>query len=137
MVVYGVGSPIPWMITAELFNTRFRATAVTVAVFTGWTFAFIISTIYLPFQQLVGVSFSYLPFILVSILSVIFMYLLLPETREKNVEEIISEIRFRGESLSTGHPFRQLPEFSISEGRRLLPHPEEEQHVNEYQAILP
>ncbi|VDM41964.1 unnamed protein product [Toxocara canis] len=51
MCVYGVGSPIPWMITGELFNTKHRAAAVTVAVFTAWTFAFIISTAYLPFQE--------------------------------------------------------------------------------------
>uniref|UniRef100_A0A0M3IN89 MFS domain-containing protein n=1 Tax=Ascaris lumbricoides TaxID=6252 RepID=A0A0M3IN89_ASCLU len=88
MCVYGVGSPIPWMITGELFTTQasFRAAAVTVAVFVAWTFAFIISSAYLPFQeilrivylQLVGVSFSYLPFIIFITISTFFVFLLLP-----------------------------------------------------------
>uniref|UniRef100_A0AC34QU67 Major facilitator superfamily (MFS) profile domain-containing protein n=1 Tax=Panagrolaimus sp. JU765 TaxID=591449 RepID=A0AC34QU67_9BILA len=138
MSIYGVGSPIPWMITGELFNTKFRATAVTVAVFTAWTFAFIVSSLYLPFQQLVGVSFSYLPFIVVSIFSIAFIYFLLPETREKNVDDIVSEIRFRSQSLTIGQPFRHVPEFSVSESRRLLPESEPaDGHVNEYHTILP
>ncbi|EPB65771.1 hypothetical protein ANCCEY_15160, partial [Ancylostoma ceylanicum] len=56
----------------------FRSTAVTVSVFVAWTFAFIISTAYLPFQQLVGVSLSYMPFIVVISISVVVMYYLLP-----------------------------------------------------------
>ncbi|RCN29736.1 MFS transporter, SP family [Ancylostoma caninum] len=78
MCVYGVGSPIPWMITGELFSQQFRSTAVTVSVFVAWTFAFIISTAYLPFQQLVGVSLSYMPFIVVISISIVLMYYLLP-----------------------------------------------------------
>ena len=140
MALYGTGSPIPWMITGELFNTKFRATAVTVAVFTAWTFAFIISSVYLPFQQLVGDALSYVPFIAVSIVAIILMYFLLPETKEKSIEDIVTEIRFRGQSLSIGQPFRQVPGFSISEGRRLLPHTVDEEsddHTAEYQSILP
>jgi SP family facilitated glucose transporter-like MFS transporter 1 len=146
MALYGVGSPIPWMITAELFNTKFRSAAVTVAVFTAWTFAFIISTAYLPFQQLVGVAFSYLPFIIISCISIIFMYLLLPETRDKNIDDIVTEIRFRGQSISIMQPFRTVPsDLAINEGRRLLPpenfeDDEEEnpqQNHENYQAILP
>jgi SP family facilitated glucose transporter-like MFS transporter 1 len=146
MAFYGVGSPIPWMITAELFNTKFRSAAVTVAVFTAWTFAFIISTAYLPFQQLVGVAFSYLPFIIISCVSIVFMYLLLPETRDKNIDDIVTEIRFRGQSISIMQPFRTIPsDLAINEGRRLLPpenyeDDEEEnpqQNHENYQAILP
>ncbi|KHN88234.1 Solute carrier family 2, facilitated glucose transporter member 3 [Toxocara canis] len=95
MCVYGVGSPIPWMITGELFNTKHRAAAVTVAVFTAWTFAFIISTAYLPFQELVGVSWSYLPFIVFITISTFFVFLLLPETKRKPVDEILEEIKYR------------------------------------------
>uniref|UniRef100_A0A914PYM0 Major facilitator superfamily (MFS) profile domain-containing protein n=1 Tax=Panagrolaimus davidi TaxID=227884 RepID=A0A914PYM0_9BILA len=134
MALYGVGSPIPWMITAELFNTKFRSAAVTVAVFTAWTFAFIISTAYLPFQQLVGVAFSYLPFIIISCISIVFIIY------------FCSEIRFRGQSISIMQPFRTVPsDLALNEGRRLLPpenfeDDEEEnpqQNHENYQAILP
>ncbi|PAV84987.1 hypothetical protein WR25_10256 [Diploscapter pachys] len=100
MCIYGVGSPIPWIIACELFNQQFRSTAVTVSVLVAWTFAFIISTSYLPFQQLVGVSFSYLPFIVILAISIVLMYILLPETRNRPIEEIVDEVRTRTASLS-------------------------------------
>uniref|UniRef100_A0A7E4ZSR0 MFS domain-containing protein n=1 Tax=Panagrellus redivivus TaxID=6233 RepID=A0A7E4ZSR0_PANRE len=138
MALYGTGSPIPWMITAELFATKFRSSAVTVAVFVAWTFAFIVSTAYLPFQQLVGVAFSYVPFIVVSILSVTCMYFLLPETRDKPIDEIVSEIRYRGQSISVGQPFRIVPAdlSSSMESRRLLAETYEEEN-NGYENLEP
>ncbi|KAI6183749.1 Solute carrier family 2, facilitated glucose transporter member 3 [Aphelenchoides bicaudatus] len=78
MTAYGVGSSVPWIITSEIFDTRLRPVAVSVAVCTAWLLCFIVSTLYLPFQHLVGVSFSYLPFILMSTLFAILMYRLLP-----------------------------------------------------------
>lgn len=36
---------------AQFIQLQFRAAAVTVAVFVAWTFAFIISSAYLPFQE--------------------------------------------------------------------------------------
>ncbi|CAD6185249.1 unnamed protein product [Caenorhabditis auriculariae] len=120
MCVYGVGSPIPWIIASELFTQQFRATAVTVSVFVAWTFAFLISTSYLPFQQLVGVSFSYLPFIVVISISIVFMYILLPETRDRPIPEIVSEVHHRTASLSAGRPWEASRPASRQEMQRLL-----------------
>ncbi|RCN38673.1 MFS transporter, SP family, partial [Ancylostoma caninum] len=120
MCVYGVGSPIPWMITGELFSQQFRSTAVTVSVFVAWTFAFIISTAYLPFQQLVGVSLSYMPFIVVISISIVLMYYLLPETRGHSIEDIVLEVRHRTRSLSTGRPWEANRSSSRLELQRLL-----------------
>uniref|UniRef100_A0A915EU00 Major facilitator superfamily (MFS) profile domain-containing protein n=1 Tax=Ditylenchus dipsaci TaxID=166011 RepID=A0A915EU00_9BILA len=86
MCVYGVGSPIPWMITSEIFPTKFRSAAVTIAVFVAWSLSFVVSTAYLPFQQVVGISFSYFPFIVISGLSTVAIYFVLPETRNKQLQ---------------------------------------------------
>ncbi|CAI4225537.1 unnamed protein product [Auanema sp. JU1783] len=120
MCVYGVGSPIPWMITSELFNQQFRATAVTVSVFVAWTFAFIISLAYLPFQQLVGVSFSYLPFIIIISISIVLMFILLPETRDRPIENIVQEFRHRQASLSSGRPWEANRPDSRAEMQQLI-----------------
>ncbi|CAI5456740.1 unnamed protein product [Caenorhabditis angaria] len=120
MCVYGVGSPIPWIIASELFSQQFRATAVTVSVFVAWTFAFVISTIYLPFQQLVGVSFSYLPFIVVIAISLVFIYILLPETRDRPICDIVTEVHHRTASLSAGRPWDASRPPSRQEVQRLL-----------------
>ena len=71
------------------------------------------------------------------------MYFLLPETRDKNIDDIVTEIRFRSQSLSIGNPFRTIPsDLAVNEGRRLLTPEvvEEEEASNDpesYQAILP
>ncbi|ETN84972.1 MFS transporter, SP family [Necator americanus] len=120
MCVYGVGSPIPWIITSELFSQQFRSTAVTISVFVAWMLAFFISTIYLPFQQMVGVSLSYMPFIVVLSISIIILYYLLPETRDHSIEDIMYEVRHRARSLSTGRPWEANRPSSRLELQRLL-----------------
>ncbi|KAK0390287.1 hypothetical protein QR680_019279 [Steinernema hermaphroditum] len=102
MCVYGVGSPIPWMITSELFTTKYRSAAVTITVSVAWFLAFVLSTAYLPFQQLVGVSFSYLPFIVVVSISICVMYNILPETKDRSASDINREIRSRMQSVMSG-----------------------------------
>ncbi|CAD5233263.1 unnamed protein product [Bursaphelenchus xylophilus] len=120
MCVYGVGSPIPWMITSELFETKFRSAAVTLAVFVAWFLAFVISTVYLPFQQLVGISLSYVPFIVFSGIFTVALYFLLPETQHKPKVEVIEEFRYRAQSVTTGHPFRSVPPSLTDETQSLV-----------------
>ncbi|GMR31227.1 hypothetical protein PMAYCL1PPCAC_01422, partial [Pristionchus mayeri] len=95
MCVYGVGSPIPWMITGELFNQRFRSSAVTVSVFIVWFLTFLTSIAYLPLSQLVGVSFSYLPFLVGLFFSTIVILFVLPARPHSATSEYLSEIRER------------------------------------------
>ncbi|CAI2355519.1 unnamed protein product [Caenorhabditis sp. 36 PRJEB53466] len=120
MCVYGVGSPIPWIIASEMFTQQFRATAVTASVFVAWSFAFVISTLYLPFQQLVGITFSYVPFILGLAISGIFIYVLLPETRDRPIVEIVTEAHHRTTSLSAGRPWDASRPPSRQEVQRLV-----------------
>ncbi|TKR71973.1 hypothetical protein L596_019501 [Steinernema carpocapsae] len=99
MCAYGVGSPIPWMITSELFTTQYRSAAVTITVSLAWFLAFTLSTAYLPWQQLVGVSFSYVPFIVVVTMSIIALYFILPETKNRSPSEISHDMRHRMQSF--------------------------------------
>ncbi|CAJ0943589.1 unnamed protein product, partial [Mesorhabditis belari] len=120
MCVYGVGSPIPWMITGELFNQHFRSTAVTVSVFVAYLMATIISSAYLPFQQMVGVTFSYMPFIVVSSISIVVLYFILPETKNRDVNDIVNEARARNHSLSVGMPWNAVSQEGRTEMKKLL-----------------
>ncbi|KAI6192290.1 MFS transporter, SP family [Aphelenchoides bicaudatus] len=119
MLVYGVGSPIPWMITSELFETKYRSAAVTFSVFIAWTLSFLISTLYLPFQQS-GISFSFLPFIVLTVVFTITIYCILPETQHKPASEVVEEIRFRATSISSGHPFRVIPQSTTNDETQSL-----------------
>ncbi|KAL3088252.1 hypothetical protein niasHS_007653 [Heterodera schachtii] len=108
MCGYGIGSPIPWMIASEIFPTKYRASAVTVAITIAWTLAFVISLAYLPFRGAVGVPMSYWPFILFSAFSVGFVYFLLPETKNRHTDEIAEDIQTRSNNLRR-HSLNILP----------------------------
>lgn len=100
MCIYGFGSPVPWLIASELFTQEYRSMAVMFGTFTAWLGAFIVSFGYLPFQRAVSVEFSFLPFIVVMSISIIVMYLLLPETKNKSIEEIVNEFRENKRTIS-------------------------------------
>uniref|UniRef100_A0A914H4I1 Major facilitator superfamily (MFS) profile domain-containing protein n=1 Tax=Globodera rostochiensis TaxID=31243 RepID=A0A914H4I1_GLORO len=108
MCGYGIGSPIPWMIASEIFPTKYRSSAVTVAITIAWTLAFVISLAYLPFRGAVGVPMSYWPFILFSAFSVGFVYFLLPETKNRHTDEIAEDIQIRSNNLRR-HSLNILP----------------------------
>lgn len=131
MCGYGIGSPIPWMIASEIFPTKYRSSAVTIAISVAWSLVFIISLAYLPFKQWVGVSASYLPFIIVSAISTCFVYFLLPETRNKHTNEIAQDIQFRSDTIrryslnilpSVGSSMGISPSNEASEDIRLREH---------------
>ncbi|KAI1700864.1 sugar transporter domain-containing protein [Ditylenchus destructor] len=84
----------------------FRPTAMTVTVFSSFINSFLISLLYLPFKQAVGVSISYLPFIIVSAISTVIVYFLLPETRNRSSEEITEGMASRKFSLIQVSPKR-------------------------------
>jgi len=90
------------------------------AVFVAWTLSFLISTFYLPFQRSVGISVSFFPFIIITAITVVLIYFLLPETQHKPTVEVIEEIRYRAESISSGHPFRSVPINFSEEGQSLV-----------------
>ncbi|KAI6197266.1 MFS transporter, SP family [Aphelenchoides besseyi] len=98
MIVYGVGSPVPWITTSELFNTKFRPAAVTVAVFVAWSLSFVVATLYLPFQEWVGVSLSYTPFIFMSAIFTIFFSFTLRESTDGFAAEKAAARRMRSDS---------------------------------------
>ena len=43
MCIYGFGSPIPWLIASELFEQKYRSTAVSIGTFCSFGCAFLVS----------------------------------------------------------------------------------------------
>jgi SP family facilitated glucose transporter-like MFS transporter 3 len=86
----GLG-PIPWLIVAELFDSKYVATAMSLACIVNWTCNFIVGLSF-PFCRKYLGAYSFSPFCLVLILSLLFIYFYLPETHGKTVEEVHREI---------------------------------------------
>jgi len=81
-----------WVIIAEIFPLQFRASAMSLATATNWLSNGLISLSFLSFLQAFGPGTVFLSFTLACLLSAIFCYLYVPETRGKTLEQI--EARF-------------------------------------------
>ncbi|XP_076438874.1 solute carrier family 2, facilitated glucose transporter member 1-like isoform X2 [Babylonia areolata] len=82
----GPGS-IPWLIVAELFSQGPRSAAISVSVLVNWVANFLVGYTF-PFIQKGLGNFTFLPFTGLLLLFLILLFLYLPETKGRTIEEI-------------------------------------------------
>jgi len=88
IIFFAIGpGAIPWLITAELFNSDARGKASSIAVFMNFFSNFLV-TITFPFIEAEIKNYSFIIFGALLILFGLFMIFKVPETRNKTVEEI-------------------------------------------------
>lgn len=93
MFATGPGS-IPWFLVGELFGQGARPLATSIAVAVNWSANFIVGIAFLP---LTGVMYHYTFLIFTALLIFfwLFTYYMVPETKNKSVEEISALFRQR------------------------------------------
>ena len=82
----GLG-PIPWLIVAEMFDSKYVATAMSMACIVNWGCNFLVGFLF-PFSQQALGPWTFIPFAVVLVLSYFFTLFYLPETQGRTVEEI-------------------------------------------------
>lgn len=82
----GLG-PIPWLIVAEMFDSKYVATAMSMACIVNWACNFLVGLCF-PFIQAALGPWSFGPFAGVLVATYLFTYLYLPETLGRTVEEV-------------------------------------------------
>lgn len=88
VILFAVGpGSIPWFLVNELFNQSARHTACSIAVTTNWTATFFIGLGFLPVQGLIK-FYVFLIFAVCQILSFLFIWFYVPETKQKPISEI-------------------------------------------------
>ncbi len=80
--------PIPWSMMSELLPNRVRSLAGSIATFVNWTFAAIITVAFNGYQQTLTPEFAWLSFAIVMFASIVFVFLFVPETKGRTLEEI-------------------------------------------------
>jgi len=89
MASYSLGyGPLPWVLISELIPLRARATVGGVAVFLTWLLTFIVTKVFAPISALIGVAGCFWIFAGFSAISLVYVALLLPETKGRSLEEI-------------------------------------------------
>jgi sugar porter (SP) family MFS transporter len=80
--------PVPWIIMTEIFPLNVRGRAVSMATMSSWGSNLIISFSFLPLLEALGAAYTYWIYALVSLLGIVFVWRLVPETKGLSLEEI-------------------------------------------------
>jgi len=79
--------PICWVLISEIFPNKIRGQAVAIAVAAQWAANYLISSTYPPMMEFSG-GMTYGFYGLMSVLSALFVWKMVPETKGKKLEEI-------------------------------------------------
>ncbi|MGE4586759.1 MAG: sugar porter family MFS transporter [Mangrovibacterium sp.] len=84
--------PITWVLISEIFPNRIRGKAVAIAVAAQWAANYLVSSTYPAMMEFSG-GMTYCLYGIMSILSFIFVWKMVPETKGKTLEEMENLIR--------------------------------------------
>ncbi|MDA3816400.1 MAG: D-xylose transporter XylE [Prolixibacteraceae bacterium] len=79
--------PITWVLISEIFPNKIRGKAVAIAVAAQWTANYLISSSYPAMMELSG-AFTYGFYGVMSVLSLIFVWKMVPETKGRTLEDM-------------------------------------------------
>ncbi len=86
-------APATWVVIAEIFPNRIRGAAVSVAVVALWSACFVLTYTFPMLDAALGPAGVFWTYAGICAAGLIFLYLRLPETRGKTLEEIETDIR--------------------------------------------
>jgi SP family arabinose:H+ symporter-like MFS transporter len=83
----GLG-PGVWVYAAEIFPTRVRGQAMSIAVASLWTACLAVTFTFLTLVHVAGISGAFLVYAIISFITFLFIWRWVPETRGRSLEEI-------------------------------------------------
>jgi len=86
--------PVTWVVIAELFPNRIRGSAMSVAITALWVACFVLTYTFPSLNAALGTAYVFWIYAVICLLGLLFLYLRLPETRGKTLEEIETSLRF-------------------------------------------
>lgn len=80
--------PIPWIVNSEIFPTKFRGRAMSVAIFLLWLADFAVTQTFPRLRETAGPALTFWLYAAASLFSTVFVVLMVPETKGRTLEEI-------------------------------------------------
>lgn len=89
IAAFGIGAgPMPWMMLGEIVPSRFKGPGSSLASFTNWFLAFVVTVTFVDLQEAIGSAATFWMFGAFCVVGVLFAIFLLPETRGKSAAEM-------------------------------------------------
>ena len=79
--------PICWVLISEIFPNTIRGKAVAIAVAAQWIANFVVSSTF-PSLEAFSITFTYVLYGVMSVLSALFVWKMVPETKGKTLEDM-------------------------------------------------
>jgi sugar porter (SP) family MFS transporter len=105
----GLG-PVFWLLISEIYPLRVRGTAMSMASVANWSANFVVSLVFLSLTHALGPSGAFLLFAAVGVIAWFFTLFLVPETKNRTLEQIERELGQKagsGTELKGGRPAPQ------------------------------
>ncbi len=83
--------PIPWVVISEIFPTKIRGRAASIATSTLWTGTLVVTLTFLSLIRVLGVGGTFGIYAMLSAVAFVFVWRMVPETRGKTLEQIQHE----------------------------------------------
>ena len=80
--------PIPWIVISEIFPTKIRGQAVSIATLVLWTSCYIVSQTFPMLVKAIGNAKTFWIYSACNLVGLVFVTLILPETKGRTLEEI-------------------------------------------------
>lgn len=81
-------APVTWVLIAEIFPNNIRATAISIAVIALWAAYFVLVFTFPLIEKHYGDAYAFWGYAVICMLGFVFIYLKLPETKGKSLEEV-------------------------------------------------
>ncbi|KAH8405280.1 hypothetical protein KR222_001740 [Zaprionus bogoriensis] len=93
MIMFSIGfGPVPWLMMGEVFATDIKGFAGSIAGTTNWVLAFVITKTFKNLTEGMGSGGTFWLFAGLTVLGVVFVFFVVPETKGKSLNEIQQEL---------------------------------------------
>ncbi|MBL4647960.1 MAG: sugar porter family MFS transporter, partial [Gammaproteobacteria bacterium] len=90
---------VVWLVLSELFPTEIRGKGIALSLFASSLSAWLVTTLFLPLKNYLGLSGSYWLFAACTVIYCVVVLVLLPETKQKSLEQIQRELQQRSKKI--------------------------------------
>ena len=80
--------PVALLLNSEIFPLEYRARAMSIVIVSNYLFNFIVTSLFPVALEKLGGSYTFLIFVFICIISLIFIYYVVPETKGVSLEKI-------------------------------------------------
>jgi MFS transporter, SP family, major inositol transporter len=95
-IMQGTLGPLVWLMLSEIFPLEMRGFGIGIAVFLLWITNFLVTLFFPTLVAGIGISYTFFVFAVIGALSFVFVWMMVPETRGRSLEELEEQFRQHG-----------------------------------------